>query len=97
ASRAGREFAADGWPALVDRAATRRWIEKLASLAEDRVRLSTQDLLALPGCRKSALRSFKINTKVIGEPVYVTPGNLNSFVNRATVCGTLRAVVVAWR
>ena len=97
ASRASRELAAGGRTALVDRAAARRRIKKLTGLAEDRIRLPSQNLLTLPGGGVSSLGGFKINTKVIGESLYVTPVNLNSFVNRATISGTLRAVVVAWR
>ena len=96
ASCAVRKFAADGRPPLVDRAATRRRIEKLTSFPKDGVGLSLQNVFALPGCRETALCSFNIDPKIVGEPVYITLGYLNSLIDRAAVGRTLRAVVVAW-
>ena len=94
AARAGREFTTDGWTAIVNRAATRRRIKKLTSLAKNRVGLPSQNLLALPGGCKAALRSFEVDIEVIGQPSNIALGHLHALVNRAAVRRTFRTVIV---
>lgn len=80
---------------MINRALPGFGIQKLTSLAEDRIGLSPKNPLALPGRGESLLGSRTINAKILREPINVSLGDLNPFVNRTTVRGALRAVVVA--
>ena len=74
---------------MVNRALARLGVQKLTGFAEDRIRLSAQNSFALPGGRKFSFGGFKINAKVISQPLDVPLGDLNPFVNRTAISRTL--------
>src|SRR6266850_4088125 len=92
---APRKFAADQRPRMIDRAAAGIRIKELAGLAENRIGLAPQYLLALPGSSELFLRLLNFDTKMFRQPFDVARGNLHSIVDRATVGRTLSTIVVA--
>ena len=97
AARARRKFATDLRAREIDSALARLRIEKLAGLAEDRIGLSPQNLLAFPGGGETLLGRRKIYAKVIRQAFDVALGNLNALVDRATIRRTFRTVVITSR
>src|SRR6267143_1890076 len=95
ATGASREFAADQRPRMIDRATARIRIKELAGFAENRIGFAPQYLLALPGSSELFLRLLNFDTKMFRQPFDVARGNLHSIVDRATVCRTPSAIVVA--
>jgi len=97
AAGARGKFATDLWAREIDGALARLRVEKPAGLAENRICLSPQNLLAFPGCGETLLGSRKIHIEMIRQAFDVALGNLNALVDRATIRRTLRTIVVASR
>jgi hypothetical protein len=94
ATRPGREVAANQRARVIDGATARGRVKKLTSFAKDRVSLSPQYLLALPGGCEFSLSRFNINTEVIRQAFDVALGNLHSIVDRTAVRRTFRTIVI---
>jgi hypothetical protein len=80
---------------MIDRAASRRWIEKFAGLAENRISLAAKYPLSLPTGSESVLCRLNIEMEMFCQPFDVARRNLYSIVNRATISRTLVTIVVA--
>src|SRR5262249_55505886 len=81
---------------IINRALPRLRIQELTGFAEDRVSLLAQDALSLVGLGESRQRGLSLNLKMPGNAFDITSINLDPLVNRATIRGAFRAVVVVY-
>jgi hypothetical protein len=79
---------------VIDRALARGGIKEFARFAENRVGLSPQYLLALPGGCEFSLSRFNVNAEVARQAFDVALCHLHSIVDRTAVRRTFRAVVI---
>src|SRR5262245_55954384 len=94
ATLARRKFPTRQRPPVVNRAPTRFRIEEPARLAENRIFFAAQNLLALPGFSEALFCGGIVNREMARQTLDVTRRHPHALVNRATVRGTTRTVVV---
>ena len=80
-------------PRVIDPAASRFRVDKLASLAEQRVTLAAQHSFLLVHLCITRCRHFFRNVEVFRQTTNVARRYLNALVHRATECRAINAVV----
>ena len=91
APEAVRVLAADRWPRLVDRAAARLFIEKLADLLEYVIFLTAKHAVAEGNLRIPLLGLLIGEAEMAGQPYDVSSRNFDTII-AATVCRAFRAI-----